>query len=475
MLDQASQIGALLVDKDFKTIEELDVLVKLRLDVIIDPTSALITKISPFEMKEGLTEREAISELIKLHTQHEATHFIGFNNHRYDAQVLHHATYRNLVSPTPDKVGNNQLDVYHLVQLVYALRGQSMNFPLENDKPKLKLETLCLANNIKLTAAHNASADIQATIELLKLMKGIEPALYQYWLALSLPNNIDALCRNNSWLLMTNSAFGNKTRYTRPVAPVIQTPFGYYALDLTLDFNTEEKHLFQKVNKFQSPLLTEVTEAQGDRLLMNLSLEPQELHNALLKLEQTDTQQLFDEWQSKHPKREYEPATEPFLLGFDKFNVDEKADISVIQNCTIDDIEPQLLSSPRVKALANRLVSFQSQSASAVLGLSNEAMLDIAQYLRGKLPENNKTTKERIESIDTLMAEATNEQDRQILSNLKFTALHQIQVWKTIIESVTIQTNANYSVTLNTTDPISNEAKQEALMDTRSWLEQLFL
>ncbi|WP_199438648.1 exonuclease domain-containing protein [Vibrio owensii] len=407
--DQITQIGAISLTQDFKPIETLDVLVKPRLDVIANPMAALTTMISPSQqLKNGIPEREATQKLLSLIERTETKYMLGYNNERFDSKVLNHAAYRNLACPKPHNLFLTQLDAFKLVLLAQSLRKHSITFEeKENGKPNLKLESLCPLNGIELTEAHNALADITATYQLTELLAKREPTLFQYWLDLSNPYNVDTLTESGDFFLDVNTAYGSKTRYTRPTFLAKKNKAGGFLLDLTLNFDTNEKYLFQKFNKYNTPLLTEVTEQQGSNLLIDLGFDSDLINEQLEKARNTDIDALFNEWEAKHKKEPKDWGDDPYSDSFTKFGPKELCDVASYLNG-----QPSTeLCTSRVKQIAERIEAFQYNCAVESTKLKD--------YARSKLPENNKFTKETIEETTKLLgSDETSAEQKEILKDL---------------------------------------------------------
>jgi exodeoxyribonuclease-1 len=108
---------------------------------------------------------------------------VGYNSIRFDDEVTRYGLYRNFYDPYERewKQGNSRWDIIDVVRLVYALRPDSLSWPLREDgSPSFKLELLSKANGIEHMSAHDALSDVHATIALAKLIKTKEPKLYDY-------------------------------------------------------------------------------------------------------------------------------------------------------------------------------------------------------------------------------------------------------------------------------------------------------
>lgn len=151
-------------------------------DVLPHVEACLITGITPQHAEsEGVSEREFIK---KIH--HELaqpnTCGVGYNSIRFDDEVTRYSLYRNFYDPYERewKNGNSRWDIIDMVRLVYAVRPEGINWPKVDGKPSFKLELLTQANGISHAAAHDAYSDVEATINLARLIKQLKPALYDY-------------------------------------------------------------------------------------------------------------------------------------------------------------------------------------------------------------------------------------------------------------------------------------------------------
>ncbi|MGR5347172.1 exonuclease domain-containing protein [Vibrio mediterranei] len=437
--DQVCQIGAMALDSELNWLESLDTLAKPRLDVIGAAEAFLTTKLLPSELEVAPSEREAFQRLYALITKHSAKHMVGYNSARFDSKVLQHGLYRNLVTERVHRLYLQELDIFKLALMVYALRkSTAINFEHnEDNKPSFRLESLCPINGIDLSGAHCAIEDVQGTITFAKHLRANEPQLWQYWLNLSDPRNVEAICSaNDSLYLLTGTQFGSTNRYTRPVAIAQKTPFGYYALDLTLNFDTDEKHLFQKVNKFDSPMITQVTEAQGDRLIEYLGYDKETIEKSYKESQTVDMLGLFNEWQQKHKKdKNWDNNGEVYRQGYDKFSKPEETDVAQLSPLSASDFLISSIKSSRVAQLAARILAFQGDSLSFDFNSIPQREADlIANFLKSKHPDSNKTTAEKMQTLREMIKTKENPKELAILQELLDLNLRNITAWESFIE-----------------------------------------
>ncbi|MFT6791890.1 MAG: exodeoxyribonuclease-1 [Cellvibrionaceae bacterium] len=152
-------------------------------DCLPQPEACLVTGMTPqIAMENGVPEPDFF-RLIHRQLSQPGTCAVGYNSIRFDDEVTRYGFYRNFYDPYERewKQGNSRWDIIDMVRMVYALRPETLNWPLNDDKvPSFKLEALSRANGIDHQAAHDALSDVYATIGLAKLIKTRQAKLYEY-------------------------------------------------------------------------------------------------------------------------------------------------------------------------------------------------------------------------------------------------------------------------------------------------------
>lgn len=183
--DRPAQFAGIRTDKDFNIIGEPVMLYcKQTNDYLPSPEAVLVTGITPQECNEkGISEPEFAARILAEFSQSN-TCIMGFNNIRYDDEMTRYTFYRNFIDPYEYsyKNGNSRWDLLDLVRACYALRPDGINWAYDEDgMPSFRLENLTKANVIEHSNAHDAMADVYATIEVAKLIKAKQPKLFQYF------------------------------------------------------------------------------------------------------------------------------------------------------------------------------------------------------------------------------------------------------------------------------------------------------
>ncbi len=152
-------------------------------DYLPDPESCLLTGILPQAcLAQGLPEH-VFAAAIEAELAQPGTTGVGYNSIRFDDEVTRHLFWRNLIDPYAREWQNEcaRWDLLDVVRCAYALRPQGIEWPKHADgRPSFKLEHLTAANAITHEAAHDALADVRATIALARLVKARQPRLWEF-------------------------------------------------------------------------------------------------------------------------------------------------------------------------------------------------------------------------------------------------------------------------------------------------------
>ena len=156
-------------------------------DFLPDPQSCLITGITPQQCLEHGVPEHRFAAVIEAAFSQPGTIGVGYNTIRFDDEVTRFLFWRNLIDPYAREWQNNcgRWDLLDVVRMTYALRPEGIVWPTREDgKPSFKLEALTRANGLVHEAAHDALSDVRATIALARLIRGRQPKLFDFCLAL---------------------------------------------------------------------------------------------------------------------------------------------------------------------------------------------------------------------------------------------------------------------------------------------------
>ncbi len=182
--DRAIQFAGVRTDLDFNVIDEpVNLFSRPGDDIIPVPAAINVTGIRMSELiQQGVCEAAFCAQVLEQFARPQ-TCVAGYNSIRFDDEFTRQMFYRNFIEPYAREwqSGNSRWDVIDLFRMAYALRPDGMTWPLnEAGKPSFRLEHLTSANGINHDNAHDAVADVLATIALTARLKQKQPKLVEY-------------------------------------------------------------------------------------------------------------------------------------------------------------------------------------------------------------------------------------------------------------------------------------------------------
>lgn len=182
--DRAAQFAGLRTDLEFNPIgEPLVIYARPADDMLPQPGACMVTGISPQRILAKGVPEASFFHFIHAEMMQPGTCSLGYNTVRFDDEVTRYGLYRNFFDPYERewKNGNLRWDLIDVVRLTHALRPDGIEWPeKEPGVTTFRLENLTEANDIVHTGAHDALADVRATIALARLVRERQPRLFDY-------------------------------------------------------------------------------------------------------------------------------------------------------------------------------------------------------------------------------------------------------------------------------------------------------
>lgn len=228
--DRPAQFAGIRTDEALNIIgEPLMVYCQPANDMLPYPQACLVTGITPqTAMQNGVPECVFIG---KIHAElaYPGTCGVGYNSIRFDDEFTRYSLYRNFFDPYAREWqnGNSRWDIIDMARLTYALRPEGIQWPTHaNGEPSFKLEDLTSANGIDHEGAHDALADVYATIAFAKCIRSAQPKLYQYLYRLRSKHEVAKLLNvhNKKPVLHTSGMYLAKYGRTAMVLPLAMAP-----------------------------------------------------------------------------------------------------------------------------------------------------------------------------------------------------------------------------------------------------------
>ena len=258
--DQVLHFAAIRTDAAFNEIDQHQLSIRLRPDVIISPRAIITHRIPVSETIRGIPEYDA---MVQIHKWMNAprTISLGYNTLGFDDEFLRFSFHRNLLPPYTHQYANGckRMDILPCTVIYRIYSEDALNWPEIDGKPTLKLEHLNMANALASGRAHDAMVDVKATVALAKRLSEqhkIWDFLTGYFDKTTDRDRIDELpmvLQNNNEShrqgLLVSHDMGVENAYQTPVLSLgTSIPYGNQTLWLRLDLPELQKTTPETVN-----------------------------------------------------------------------------------------------------------------------------------------------------------------------------------------------------------------------------------
>ena len=178
--DQVIQFAAIRTDQALNRLEEHNIKIRLRPDIIPSPGAMLIHGIPIKNLASGPCEFEAMATIHRLFNT-PGTITIGYNSLGFDDEFLRFSFYRNLLPPYTHQYANGcfRMDLLAMMTIYWLYNREVLKWPDSGGKPSLKLEHINDLNQLARGKAHDALVDVKATVELARRLRNA-PKVWDY-------------------------------------------------------------------------------------------------------------------------------------------------------------------------------------------------------------------------------------------------------------------------------------------------------
>jgi exodeoxyribonuclease I len=282
--DQILQFAAILTDDDLQEVERFEIRSRLQPHVVPSPMALHVTGMSIEDILDPgrPSNYEMITAIRKAIGAWGPATFLGYNSLRFDEEFLRHAFYQNLHPPyLTNTGGSRRTDALNIVRAVASLRPGLIAVPeTEGGKATFKLDRLAPANGFAHLNAHDALADVEATIHICRIIRDGAPDLWDAFLRFSSKAAVQEFVRSEDAFVFFEF-FGNRhaANLVTPIGGSVQQPNVIYCLDLTCDLEAlrslSPEDLSARLTRSPKPVRR--LKVNGSPLLSTLGDAPQEL------------------------------------------------------------------------------------------------------------------------------------------------------------------------------------------------------
>lgn len=184
--DQILQFAAIRTDDDLNEIGRFEARSRLLPYVVPSPGALRVTGLTIDDLlrPEHPSHYEMVCRVRQVLADWCPSAFVAYNGLRFDEEFLRQAFYQCLHPPyLTNTAGSKRTDALALVQTAALLHPDALAVPLsDKGRPVFKLDRLAPANGFDHANAHDALADVEATIFMAKLVKERCPEVWSRFL-----------------------------------------------------------------------------------------------------------------------------------------------------------------------------------------------------------------------------------------------------------------------------------------------------
>ncbi len=244
------EIGAILLDENFKEKERFSARCKLPQDRVPSATALCINKSNVDLITKGnLSHYQMISQVEKKFRGWSPATFMGFSSIGFDDEILRREFFKSLRKPyLINTEGNSRHDALNMIKAAFAIDEKVLKTELNSKGNKsMKLESLARLNGFDSKNAHSALFDTELTVKVLGLLKNKQPELWNEYLKTKSKVVVENLIKQEKMFTINENFFGKN--YLFLVAPLhpnaCMHPVYKWGQVVNLSANIEE---LQKLN-----------------------------------------------------------------------------------------------------------------------------------------------------------------------------------------------------------------------------------
>ncbi len=180
--DQILQFAAVLTDDKLNVVDQFEIRSRLLPHIVPSPGAMIVTGICVDALLDPDTPShfDMCKRIHEVMTGWSPATIVGYNSISFDEELLRRAFYASLLPVyLTNTNGNSRLDILTLAAAVHAFQPAALNWPInEKGRVSFKLDRLAPANGYSHETAHDALADVHATIHLARLIRERAPAVW---------------------------------------------------------------------------------------------------------------------------------------------------------------------------------------------------------------------------------------------------------------------------------------------------------
>ena len=210
--DQILQFAAIRTDDDLNELERFNIRCRLLPHIIPSPIALQVTHVTPSMLTDSAlpSHYEMVRQICDTLLEWSPATFIGFNSMSFDENLLRQALFQTLHPPyLTNTNGNARSDALRVAHAASVYTPDAMVVQT-NDRGRqvFTLDRLAHANGYNYDAAHEAMADVEATIYMVRLIRDRAPGVWKAMDRATTKNAVKDYVATESLFSLTESYFG---------------------------------------------------------------------------------------------------------------------------------------------------------------------------------------------------------------------------------------------------------------------------
>ncbi|WAC22942.1 exonuclease domain-containing protein [Blastomonas sp. SL216] len=209
--DQILQFAAICTDDDLNEIDRFEIRCRLMPHIVPSPGALCVTRIRMEQITDPAlpSHYEMMCEIRAKLAAWSPSIFTGWNTLGFDEHLLRQALYQSLHSPYLTNTGGNcRIDILKIAQAASVLVPDAIIVPVgDKGKPTFRLDRLAPENGFNHLNAHDALADVEATIHVARLIRDNAPELWADAVHLSDKASVATLLNAEPCFILTESFY----------------------------------------------------------------------------------------------------------------------------------------------------------------------------------------------------------------------------------------------------------------------------
>lgn len=374
--DQILQFAAIRTDNDFNEQDWVEIRCRLLPHVVPAPGAMRVTGVRATQLNDAsyCSHYEMIRQIRAKFIEWSPSVFLGYNSIDYDEHLMRQAFYKTLHPPyLTNTDGNCRGDILRLVRAASVFAPEALVIPTgPAGKNVFKLDQVAPANGFDHSGAHDALADVRATIHLARLLMTQAPTVWSAGMRFSQKAAVIDYVSSERMFCWCEFYGGNPYAWlVTPIGTNAENKAEYYVYDLQLDPTTlerlDDKRLsarlarspkpVRRLKTNAAPMLTAIEDAPAFTAATALSLDELERRADYLEQNENFRSRLIATLESGRELREPSPHVELQIYdGFwsksDKFLMESFHAMPWEKRPTL----AQSFQDPRLKIIASQLI-----------------------------------------------------------------------------------------------------------------------